>query len=223
LITAIIVAGGNGTRMNNKLPKQFIKIGTESIIEKTIKIFNTYKDINEIIVVLNDNHKQYFKKENINHDKLIKVISGGETRQQSVYNGLKNVSKKCEIVLIHDAVRPFVSHKNIKDCIDEVKKNKACTLGVKSKDTIKICDKDNIISDTPNREFVFCIQTPQAFTLKVILLAHKKALEENFLGTDDCSLLERLGISVKVVEGSYKNIKITTEEDLAIAKEFLSS
>jgi 2-C-methyl-D-erythritol 4-phosphate cytidylyltransferase len=212
-VTAIIVAGGSGTRMGTELPKQFLKIGHKTIIETTIEIFNTCKEIDEIIVVINDKHMHYFNN-NIDKKKPIYIVSGGENRQQSVYNALYNVNDKCEIVLIHDSVRPFVTHQNINDCIQGAIKYDGCTMGVKSKDTIKVCSNNNMIVNTLDRELLFCIQTPQAFKVDVIKLAHETAKEEDFLGTDDSVLLERLGYEVKVIEGEYSNIKITTKEDL---------
>jgi 2-C-methyl-D-erythritol 4-phosphate cytidylyltransferase len=151
------------------------------------------------------------------------LVSGGEERQNSVYKGLCAVDEHCEIVLIHDGARPFITNKNIVDCINAVKLYGACGVGVKSKDTIKIATDNGFVASTPDRKSLWSIQTPQGFKYDIIMNAHKIAINNDFVGTDDMVLVEMLGIPVKLVEGNYQNIKITTPEDLIIGEAIVSS
>ena len=146
----------------------------------------------------------------------------GKERQDSVYNGLKLLDKKCHVVLIHDGARPFVSDKIIDNCIEEAKNHKAVVVGVPVKDTIKVIDKDKYIVDTPNRSVLWAVQTPQTFDYNILIDSYKDAFKNGFYGTDDAMLVERIGYKVKMVEGSYNNIKITTQEDLNIGSQILS-
>ena len=154
--------------------------------------------------------------------KNIKIAFGGKERQDSVFNGLKAVNERCDIVLIRDGARPFVTDEIIKNSIECAKKNKCVIVGVPVKDTIKIINKDNEVCDTPNRSTLWSIQTPQVFEYLSIIKAHKIAKEKSYYGTDDSMLMEYLGYNVKVIEGSYNNIKITTPEDLKIGEEILN-
>lgn len=219
--SVIIVAAGKGLRMGGDISKQFMKIRNKPILAYTIEAFDQSDLVDEIILVTQNEYIEYCKKDIIDFYKFknhIRVVEGGSERQYSVYNGLKAVNSKADIVLIHDGVRPFVEKEYINNIIYSAYDNSACVLGVPVKDTIKICDIEGYIEKTPNREFVYAIQTPQAFKYNVILNAHEKALKDEFLGTDDSVLVERLGYRVKIEQGSYKNIKITTVEDLAIAE-----
>ncbi len=221
--SVIIVSAGKGSRMKADINKQFLKINGKEVISHTIDKFYENKNIKEIIVVVKEDEKKFFQ-ENIIQKygyKNIKVVCGGKERQDSVYNGLKEVDKDCEYILIHDGARPFVDGKIIEDSIKCAKEYKSVVVGVPVKDTIKIVNSENDVCDTPNRNTLWSIQTPQVFEYSLILEAHKKAKEDNYYGTDDSMLIERLGKTVKLIEGSYSNIKITTPEDLKIAKEIL--
>lgn len=219
----VIVAAGTGSRMNMGINKQFIKLEGKEIIAYTIEKFYNNSNIEDIVVVVKEDESEFFKKEILDkyNFKNIKIAYGGKERQDSVYNGLKSLDKKCDIVLIHDGARPFVSDKIIDNCIEEVKEHKAIVVGVPVKDTIKVIDNDKNIVDTPNRSVLWAVQTPQTFDYNILIDAYKDAFKSGFYGTDDAMLVERIGYKVKMVEGSYNNIKITTKEDLSVGSQIL--
>lgn len=219
----VIVAAGTGSRMKMGINKQFIKLEGKEIIAYTIEKFYNNSNIEDIVVVVKEDESEFFKKEILDkyNFKNIKIAYGGKERQDSVYNGLKLLDKKCDVVLIHDGARPFVSDKIIDNCIEEVKEHKAIVVGVPVKDTIKIIDNDKNIVDTPNRSVLWAVQTPQTFDYNILIDAYKDAFKSGFYGTDDAMLVERIGYKVKMVEGSYNNIKITTQEDLSVGSQIL--
>ena len=221
----VIVAAGTGSRMNMGINKQFIKLEGKEVIVYTIEKFYNNPNIDDIVVVVKESESEFFKKEIIEryNFKNIKIAYGGKERQDSVYNGLKLLDKKCDVVLIHDGARPFVSNKTIDICIEEAKEHKAIVVGVPVKDTIKVIDDNNNIVDTPNRSILWAVQTPQTFDYNILLDAYEDAYKSGFYGTDDAMLVERIGHKVKMVEGSYNNIKITTKEDLNIGSQILNS
>ena len=221
--SVLIVAAGSGKRMGADIPKQFLLLCGRPILSHTIQAFESSPDIDEIIIVTNADNVDYVKNEIAAPFKKVKnVVRGGSERQYSVYNGLREISKSCEIVLIHDGVRPFVTVKDINNIIEHTKIYGCCVLAVPVKDTIKVCNKDGFIESTPDRAFLWQAQTPQAFKYDIILKAHNLAENYGFLGTDDSMLTERLGYKTKVVEGSYENIKITTPEDMEIGEKILT-
>lgn len=224
-VSAIIVAGGNGVRIGGKIPKQFLCIEDKSIISITVEKFLNNDKIHEVIVVVNRNYLKYcsniFKK--LPKSKDFYIVCGGESRQKSVFNGLNKVNNNCDYVLIHDAVRPFILDLDINNLIDNIIEYRAVTLGVRVKDTIKVVDEDGISINTLNRDTLWNIQTPQCFNVDLIKSAHLKAEENKFIATDDCSLVEKLGEKVKIIEGNCFNIKITTREDLILAKEIFKN
>lgn len=219
----VIVAAGTGSRMKMGINKQFIKLEGKEIIAYTIEKFYNNSNIEDIVVVVKEDESEFFKKEILDkyNFKNIKIAYGGKERQDSVYNGLKSLDKKCDVVLIHDGARPFVSDKIIYNCIEEVKEHKAIVVGVPVKDTIKVIDNDKNIVDTPNRSVLWAVQTPQTFDYNILIDAYKDAFKSGFYGTDDAMLVERIGYKVKMVEGSYNNIKITTQEDLSVGSQIL--
>ncbi len=219
----VIVAAGTGSRMKMGINKQFIKLEGKEIIAYTIEKFYNNSNIEDIVVVVKEDESEFFKKEILDkyNFKNIKIAYGGKERQDSVYNGLKLLDKKCDVVLIHDGARPFVSDKIIYNCIEEVKEHKAIVVGVPVKDTIKIIDNDKNIVDTPNRSVLWAVQTPQTFDYNILIDAYKDAFKSGFYGTDDAMLVERIGYKVKMVEGSYNNIKITTQKDLSVGSQIL--
>ena len=219
----VIVAAGTGSRMKMGINKQFIKLEGKEIIAYTIEKFYNNSNIEDIVVVVKEDESEFFKKEILDkyNFKNIKIAYGGKERQDSVYNGLKSLDKKCDVVLIHDGARPFVSDKIIYNCIEEVKEHKAIVVGVPVKDTIKVIDNDKNIVDTPNRSVLWAVQTPQTFDYNILIDAYKDAFKNKFYGTDDAMLVERIGYKVKMLEGSYNNIKITTQEDLNIGSQIL--
>ena len=219
----VIVAAGTGTRMNMGINKQFIKLEGKEIIYYTIEKFYRNENIEDIVVVVKEEEAEFFRKKILDkyNFKNIKIAYGGKERQDSVYNGLKSLDKNCDIVLIHDGARPFVSDKIINKSIEEAKENKAVVVGVPVKDTIKVIDNNNNIVDTPNRSLLWAVQTPQTFDYNLLIKSYEDAFKDNFYGTDDAMLVERIGYKVKMVEGSYNNIKITTQEDLNLGNQIL--
>ena len=154
--------------------------------------------------------------------KPYKIVVGGSERQYSIANGLRFVPDDAEIILVHDAARPLVNLRTIEEVIDAAEKFDGAIAAVREKNTIKIIDAENFVKETPPRSELVAVQTPQGFRKKILFDAYKKAAEDNFLGTDDASLVERIGGKIKIVWSDYKNIKITTPEDISIAENFLS-
>ena len=219
----VIVAAGTGSRMNMGINKQFIKLEGKEIIAYTIEKFYNNSNIEDIVVVVKEDESEFFKKEILDkyNFKNVKIAYGGKERQDSVYNGLKLLDEKCDVLLIHVGARPFVSDKIIDKSIEEAKEHKAIVVGVPVKDTIKVIDNDKNIVDTPNRSVLWAVQTPQTFDYNILIDAYKDAFKNKFYGTDDAMLVERIGYKVKMLEGSYNNIKITTQEDLNIGSQIL--
>lgn len=219
-ITAIIPAAGSGTRYSAVKNKLFEDLNGFPVIVHTLKKISAVEEINSIIICtsqgLIDEIKQLVKDHNI--PKVEAVILGGETRQESVFLGLKEAQKLSpDFVLIHDGARPLVSAEIIKNSINTTVEKGSAVVAVPAKDTIKrVNPESKEIIETLNRDELWNIQTPQVFRFNLILAAHEKFKGQNF--TDDAALLETLKIPVNIVTGTYKNIKITTEEDLKIAR-----
>ncbi|MFH1580497.1 MAG: 2-C-methyl-D-erythritol 4-phosphate cytidylyltransferase [Pseudomonadota bacterium] len=225
MIPAIIVAAGKGIRMNDKLRKQYILLAGRPILAYSVLAFDACDLIDCIILVVPKKDIDYCWKDIVaplNLCKKIDLVPGGEKRQDSVYNGLMAVDKDvAEIVVIHDGVRPFVSQDQIAACITGAKEYSACIPAVPANDTLKQVDSSGFISDTLERDDIFLAQTPQAFQYDLIIKAHKNARRKGFAGTDDASLVERLGGNIKIIYGSRRNIKITNREDLIFATTLL--
>lgn len=221
MIPAIIVAAGKGIRMNDKLRKQFILLAGRPILAYSVLAFDACDLIDCIILVVPKKDIDYCWKDIVaplNLCKKINLVPGGEKRQDSVYNGLMAVDKNAaEIVVIHDGVRPFVSHEQIAACITGAKEYGACILAIHADDTLKQVDRSGFICNTLERDDILLAQTPQAFQYDLIIKAHENARREGFTGTDDASLVERLGGNIRIIYGSKQNIKITNREDLVFA------
>lgn len=218
-IGIVIVAGGSSNRMKEYGNKLLINILGVPIINRTINVFINIRGISEIVLVCKQSDINEFRKTiSTKYNEKIKIISGGSTRQESVFNGIKKLSKDTDIVLIHDGARPLISEEVIKKCIQKTPQLEACCVGVKSKDTIKIINEEDIITKTPNRSTLVNIQTPQCFTYKLAYEMHDKAVKENIIATDDSFLAEKMGYDVHIIYGDYNNIKITTKEDLDLLK-----
>ena len=213
-VAALIVAGGKGQRIGGDLPKQYYKIGGETILEKSIKAFYNNKLVDKICVVISKEHEALFKSFADKYKDLV-FCYGGDLRQDSVRLGLEKLAEWVpDKVLIHDGARPFVSEQIINNVIGELKNSDAVLPAVKVKDTIKLTT-DMAVKETLPRERLFAAQTPQGFNFEVIRSLHKKYSGSEF--TDDVALAEKDGIKVKIVEGEYSNYKITTEDDLKMA------
>lgn len=214
--SAIITAGGSSQRFGNT-NKLLEKVHSKEVIRHTVEAFLAVSEICEIIICANisiaEQLKEIFKEES-----KIRIIEGGETRQQSVFNGLK-ACKNCDFVLIHDGARPMITTDIIKKAIKMVQEKHALTVVTKTIDTIKQVDENLKIIKTIDRSSLYNTQTPQAFEYNLIKAAHKKLEGQNF--TDDAGMLEYLGHDVYILEGDYKNIKITTQNDINVASTYL--
>ena len=219
MISAIVLAGGRGKRMNYHKSKQFIEIKGKPVLVYTLEKFIYNKSIDEVILVLPEDEVDYCKKEVLQKYslKVDRIVIGGKERQDSVFNALEAM-EKANIVLIHDGARPFISEKIIEEGIKYANIYGAAAPGVTPKDTIKIKNEDNISVDTPDRNTLVAVQTPQCFKYDEIYQCHRKIKEENAIVTDDTSVVERYGHKVYLYEGDYTNIKITTPEDLILAE-----
>ena len=218
---AIIVAAGTGSRMNMEMNKQFVDICGKPVLARTIQAFEDCDRITEIVVVLNEREIIYCKQEIVERygfGKVKVLVSGGETRQESVARGLRQAGEDCGIILIHDGARPFIDAESINSSIEAAEEFGAACVAVPVKDTIKSADEGDFVLATLDRSCLWSIQTPQTFQAYIIKEAHRIAAEDGFSGTDDAVLVERLGRRLKLVNGSYFNIKITTREDLALAE-----
>ena len=222
MISAIVLAGGRGKRMNYHKSKQFIEIKGKPVLVYTLEKFIYNKSIDEVILVLPEDEVDYCKKEVLQKYslKVDRIVIGGKERQDSVFNALEAM-EKTDIVLIHDGARPFINEKIIEEGIKYANIYGAAAPGVTPKDTIKIKNEDNISVDTPDRNTLVAVQTPQCFKYDEIYQCHRKIKEENAIVTDDTSVVERYGHKVYLYEGDYTNIKITTPEDLILAERLI--
>lgn len=216
----IIPAGGAGRRMGGATPKQFLKVGGEPIIARTVRAFDRIRAVNQIIVVVPPGYAPSTHRllQRANCRKVTAVVEGGHERQDSVRTGLAMITGDPAVVLIHDAVRPFVTRRVIEEVIAGSVAYGAATVGVRVKDTIKREGAKGFYKDTLPRHILWAVQTPQGFTRHLIEKAHARALKDGFIGTDDAMLVERMRIPVRIVEGEYGNAKITTREDLLAAR-----
>lgn len=219
-ITAVIVAGGKGTRMGGGRNKVFLKILDREVLCYTVSAFENNDRISEIIIVTGKDDIEECARlaESQGFRKVKRITEGGASRQQSVMNGL--LSADGDIVLIHDGARALVTDKEINSSIDGCISCKAAAAGVKCKDTLKSAE-GGFISGTIDRETTYLIQTPQTFYLHEIKSMHEKAAKEGFEATDDCMIAEHYGMKIKITEGSYENIKLTTPEDMIIGERIL--
>ncbi|MBI5327888.1 MAG: 2-C-methyl-D-erythritol 4-phosphate cytidylyltransferase [Deltaproteobacteria bacterium] len=222
---AIITAAGKGKRMGSKIKKPYLILDGKPILAHAIMPFEYSKAINSIVIVTASGDEDFCLKNVVKRfgfKKVLKIICGGKERQDSVMSGIMAVSGECDIVVVHDGVRPFVEKGMIERVIRSAQKCGAATIAVPVKDTIKqVCS--GLVKKTLQREELWAIQTPQAFRFDILKKAHHLAAKQGFIGTDDCMLVERMGHKVAVVKGSYDNIKITTPEDLAVGKGILKS
>ncbi len=226
-IVAIVLAAGTGKRMQSNIPKQYLMLQDKPVLYYSLKTFEE-SNVDEIILVVGKDDIEYCHEKIIgkyNFKKVTKIIEGGAERYHSVYNGLNAISY-ADYVLIHDGARPFITLDIIKKIIEEVSIYNACVVGVPSKDTVKIINEDGIVMDTPNRDKVWSVQTPQAFSYNLIKKAYEllfSSKQENIKITDDAMVVEHvLKCPVKLVIGEYYNIKITTPDDLVFGENILN-
>ena len=223
--TAIVLAAGQGKRMHSKVQKQFLEIQGYPVLYYSLRCFQESSLIQDIILVTGEESISYCKEEIVQKygfTKVSAVIPGGKERYDSVYAGLCEC-RDCEYVLIHDGARPFVTEEILKRGLQKVKETGACVIGMPSKDTVKVADEADFVSETPDRKRVWTVQTPQIFSYDLIKKAHEGIRKKDMTAiTDDAMVVEQeSGVQVRLVEGSYQNIKITTPEDLDVAEVFL--
>lgn len=221
---AVIVSAGKGHRFMEGRKKQFFSLGGKPVLAHTIDQFEICSLIRQILLVVGQEDLDYCLKEIVEkygYRKVSQIIPGGKRRQESVKKGLDTLPGDTEIIVIHDGVRPFVTKEMIEESIQAAARFGAVVAAMPVKDTIKMAHPDGTVLKTLERESLWQVQTPQTFQALMIKEAYLKATEEGFIGTDDASLVERLGMKVHIFPGSYTNIKITTPEDLMLANLFL--
>lgn len=218
-IVAIVLAGGQGRRMQSEIPKQYLLLEGKPVLYYSLMAFEQSR-VDEIVLVVGEGEVAYCKKEIVERYKIKKVteiVVGGAERYHSVYAGLQ-ACRDCGVVLIHDGARPFLTAELLERSIEGGKQYRACVLGMPVKDTIKISDEKGYVKETPERAWVWAVQTPQSFAYQVVYGAYQRLMEEGGLVTDDAMVVEKFStIPVRIIEGSYENIKITTPEDLMVA------
>ena len=223
---AIIPAAGSGNRMNRDVSKQYLTLAGKPILVCTLEVFEVCPLVDALLVVVPSQDMESVRTDILapwNLKKVAGIIPGGKERQDSVRAGIEALDRDTELVIIHDAVRPFITAGLIENCVRAAEEEGAATAGVPVKDTVKEVGPDGRILRTCDRSLLWLTQTPQVFRRDIIENAHRAAAREGFRGTDDTSLVERLGIAVRMIRGDYGNIKITTPEDLVIAEALLAA
>lgn len=216
-VSAIVLTAGNSTRYGKNRNKNFEMLNGKAVLHYSIEAFEKNDYIDDIIVAIKESEMQEVQNiiNNQSLTKNVKIIIGGKTRKESVYNCIKNTNS--DIVIIHDGARPLIKQEYITKCIENMNEFKGVTIGVKAKDTIKIADENDVVINTTKRANTWLIQTPQCFDRALLFKMHEKYKTDDV--TDDCSLLEKDGHKIKIITGDYSNIKITTEDDMIIIKE----
>lgn len=218
-VYAIVPAAGSGTRIGGRVKKQFLPLVGKPIIIHTLQAFEHCPEVDELIVAVPETDiveiEELLSRYRIH--KVSKAIVGGQKRQDSVHNALNRITAKdSDIILVHDAVRPFIEARKIIQVIKAAKEFDAAVVAVQPKDTIRRSAGGGFFDQTVDRTALWLVQTPQAFKAKLLVRAFEKAYKDKFYSTDEAALVERLGVKARIVEGSYDNIKITTQEDLEL-------
>lgn len=225
-VAAVVPAAGCGTRMGSDMKKQFLALAGVPILGYVLKTFEASRLVQAIVVAVGKEEEEYCRRavvDKLGLKKVTAIVHGGKERQDSVYSGLLALAPDTDIVVIHDGVRPLMSNENLETVIEAALSFGAATCAVPVKDTVKLAGKDGFVAETLPRNRLWLTQTPQAFRYGVILEAHRRAREEKYYATDDAALVEMLGMPVKLVDGNYQNIKITTPEDLIVASAMLEA
>lgn len=220
-VCAILLAAGKGTRMGSDIKKQYISVCGYPLIYYSLDTLSKCSLVDRIILVVGEDDivtvNEIIREYNFN--KVSHIVVGGKERMHSVYNGLKE-AEEFDYVLVHDGARPLISKEDVENVIKDAFIHKAATLGVKVKDTIKKADENKIVKETLKREELYIIQTPQVIERNLLLEGYANSKDKIF--TDDTSIVENIGKDVKITEGSYSNIKVTTIDDLRYVESFLS-
>ncbi|MBO3079780.1 2-C-methyl-D-erythritol 4-phosphate cytidylyltransferase [Mammaliicoccus sciuri] len=217
--TTIIPAAGQGKRMGTKINKLFLEINGETIIRQTVAVFQEIDSCEQIFIAAHPDEVELMEEHLKDFSKVAGIIPGGQERQHSINEVLK-ILIDTEVVMVHDGARPFITQEKIDQLYQDALTKDAVILAVQAKDTIKQVI-NGVVEHTYDRSTMWQVQTPQAFKRDIILKAYEQAEAQNYLGTDDASLVERAGCKVHISNGDYDNIKITTHEDLIIAHSIL--
>ncbi|HET7057829.1 MAG TPA: 2-C-methyl-D-erythritol 4-phosphate cytidylyltransferase [Nitrospiraceae bacterium] len=223
---AVVPAAGRGLRMGGSTPKQFLTLGGLPILVHALRVLEESPAVTEIILTVPAADREYCLNEIVaryKFHKITKVVPGGEQRQDSVRHGLAELDQDVDVVIVHDAVRPFLTAEMVARAIDAAAEHGAAIVAIPMRDTIKRVGSDGLIESTIDRNHLWLAQTPQAFQRTLLQAAHRKARIENYHATDDAQLMEWLGHRVVIVEGSGENIKITRPEDLGIGEAILAA
>jgi 2-C-methyl-D-erythritol 4-phosphate cytidylyltransferase len=224
-VRVLIPAAGAGRRMGAGTNKQYLELAGRPILARTLDLFEQHPLIDSIIIIASSAELTYCQEEIVargNYCKVTAVVAGGAERQDSVYAGLKACNAADDdLILIHDGARPLISVELVNRVIESVQQHGACLAAVPVKDTIKVVE-DGCVVDTPDRATLWLAQTPQAFRYDLIRSAYDRALKAGVRATDDAQLAEWAGYTVRVVQGDYRNLKITTPEDLSVAERLLA-
>lgn len=224
-VCVLIPAAGKGNRMAHSVKKPYLKLAQKPILAHTIQRFEQNSAVDAIFVIVDEadfNECRTAVLRPYPFTKVQELVAGGETRQMSVYNGVRALSADVDFVIVHDGVRPFVTDEVIFACLTAADECGAAVAAVPVKDTIKVANEDSFIVETPVRDQLWAVQTPQVFRKSLLQEAHQVAQTHQLTATDDASLVEQLGFPVKLVKGSYANLKITTPIDLQVAEVLIS-
>lgn len=224
-VCVLIPAAGKGSRMAHSVKKPYLKLAQKPILAHTIQRFEQNSAVDAIFVVVDQADFSECRTAVLRpypFTKVQELVEGGETRQMSVYNGVRALSADVDFVIVHDGVRPFITDEVIFECLTAADEYGAAVAAVPVKDTVKVADEDSFIAETPVRDRLWAVQTPQVFRKPLLEEAHQVAHARQLTATDDASLVEQLGFPVKLVKGSYANLKITTPIDLQVAEVLIS-
>lgn len=218
-VGVVIVSAGNSMRMQG-IDKQYLEIDGMAVVVRSVLAFDVCRDVDEIVIVCREDQipqmMQYVRI--YQFEKVTKIVKGAQTRQESVFSGVQCLSPETTMIAIHDGARPFVSQEVIHSCLRAAREFGACTAAVKVKDTIKVASQEGFIVRTPDRDTLYQVQTPQVFQAQLYRQAMEQAISDEQQYTDDCQLIEKMGHPVFLAEGDYRNIKITTPEDIPLAE-----
>ena len=225
MVSVIFPAAGRGKRMQAGMNKVFMELSGIPILVRTLLRFSDCSQVDNLVGGVGEGEVQFVKGilKRIPSLKPWQVVAGGSERQYSVWNGIQSIENPSDddIILVHDAARPLISTEVIQETIKTAREKGGAIAAVPAKNTIKICNEKQEVVETPDRSTLWEVQTPQGFRRDILVRANELAVKDGFLGTDDASLVERCGYPVYIVNSDYRNIKITTPEDIVVAKAFL--
>ncbi len=224
MIQAIVPAAGRGERLGSKIEKPYVLLAGVPMVVQTLRALEAVKEIDSIVLVVSRRWQKRVRREILERyqiERVATVVRGGATRMESVYAGLSSLDQRTQWALVHDAARPLVTPREVSRLIQSARRDRAVCPGIIPKDTTKRVDENNWVKKTLDRGRLRAVLTPQVFRRDILLQAYERALAKGYSGTDEASLVERLGVKVKIIEGNPENIKITTPEDLLLAEMIL--